>query len=162
MTLPPLTLTGSGLTPASLATVARNGRGVAVAPEAMARVAAGRQIVEQFLAEGKPVYGLTTGLGARVTHSLPRDDLATFSRLTLLGRSNAVGPPLRYPARGKAEEALYMDFRFEESRTNRQLQIVRHVKTDAGKIRKVPVDSVHAVEIHRVLESRVRSTVHRR
>ncbi len=94
MTTELLTLTGSDLTPETIAQVARASRPVALAPEALARMAAGRAVVERHLAEDRPVYGLTTGLGARVTHRLPREALAEFSRLTLLGRANAVGPRL--------------------------------------------------------------------
>ncbi len=94
MTTEPLTLTGSDLTPQAIAQVARQGRPGALAPEALARMAAGRAVVERHLAADRPVYGLTTGLGARVTHRLPREALAEFSRLTLLGRANAVGPRL--------------------------------------------------------------------
>lgn len=90
----PLVLTGTRLTPATVAQVARAARPVALAPEALARMAAGRAVVERHLAEDRPVYGLTTGLGARVGHRLPREALAEFSHLTLLGRANAVGPRL--------------------------------------------------------------------
>src|SRR5207245_518087 len=38
--------------------------------------------------------GLTTGLGARVVEAVPAESLAEFSRLTVLGRANSVGPAL--------------------------------------------------------------------
>jgi histidine ammonia-lyase len=57
-------------------------------------MAAARAVVERHLEQDRPVYGLTTGLGARATHRLPREVLSEFSRLTILGRSNAVGPRL--------------------------------------------------------------------
>jgi histidine ammonia-lyase len=57
-------------------------------------MAAARDIVERYIAEGRPAYGLTTGLGARVVESLPGDALAEFSRHTVLGRANSVGAPL--------------------------------------------------------------------
>ena len=55
---------------------------------------AARAVVERYLAEGLPAYGLTTGLGARVVEPLSQEALAEFSRLTVLGRSHSVGPPL--------------------------------------------------------------------
>ena len=58
------------------------------------RMAAAREVVERYIAEGRPAYGLTTGLGARVVESLPSDALAEFSRHTVLGRANSVGAPL--------------------------------------------------------------------
>jgi histidine ammonia-lyase len=57
-------------------------------------MAAARDVVERYIAEGRPAYGLTTGLGARVVESLPGDALAEFSRHTVLGRANSVGAPL--------------------------------------------------------------------
>src|SRR2546428_1040377 len=57
-------------------------------------MAAAREVVESYLVEGRPAYGLTTGLGARVVESLPTEALAEFSRHTVLGRANSVGPPL--------------------------------------------------------------------
>ena len=94
MVLPALILTGSALTPQAVAAVARQGRKVAIAAEATARLAASRAVVERHLAENLPVYGLTTGLGPRVTHRLSRDEASAFARLTVLGRSVALGPPL--------------------------------------------------------------------
>ena len=55
---------------------------------------AAREVVERYLAEGRPAYGLTTGLGPRVVESIPAATLADFSRLTVLGRAHSVGPPL--------------------------------------------------------------------
>lgn len=89
-----IALTGQGLDAETLASVARDGRPVAIAPEAQQRLVASRAVVERKLDSGEAVYGLTTGLGPRVGHRLERDDLAAFSRRTLLGRANAVGPPL--------------------------------------------------------------------
>jgi len=90
----PLLLTGDDLTAADLAAVARAGRLVTIAPPAMARLAAGRRVVERAIEQDLPVYGLTRGLGPQVTHSLSRDDMAAFSLRTLRGRAHAVGPRL--------------------------------------------------------------------
>ncbi len=57
-------------------------------------MAASREVVEDYVAEGRPAYGLTTGLGARVVDRLPAEALAEFSRHTVLGRANSVGPSL--------------------------------------------------------------------
>ena len=90
----PLSLNGHELTPAAVAEVARAERPVALDPAALARMAEARQVIERALESEAPVYGVTTGLGARVGHRLPRAALAEFSRLTLRGRSHALGPPL--------------------------------------------------------------------
>ncbi len=89
-----IVLSGRGLTPATIVEIARAGRGVALDPAALTRMGEGRQVIEAALDSGAPVYGLTTGLGARATQSLPREVLEEFSRLTLRGRSHALGPPL--------------------------------------------------------------------
>ncbi len=89
-----LLLTGRDLDVAGLAAIARDMRPVALAPEALQRLIAGRAVVENKLAAGEPVYGLTTGLGSRVTHRLDRDDLAAFALRTVRGRANGVGPAL--------------------------------------------------------------------
>jgi histidine ammonia-lyase len=89
-----LILTGNDLTIEDVIAVARHARRVALAPEAIGRMAAGRRVVEDHLAAGKAVYGLTTGLGARVTHRLSEEELADFSTLTIRGRSNSVGDRL--------------------------------------------------------------------
>lgn len=94
MTVEPLLLTGQGLTPEHVAEVARRNRPVALAPEATLRMRRSRAVIDRAIAENRPVYGLTTGLGARVGHRLPPEALAEFSRLTVLGRANAVGPRL--------------------------------------------------------------------
>jgi histidine ammonia-lyase len=91
---PPLPLNGETLGAAELAAVARGGRAVAIAPEAEARLAAGRRVVEAVIARNEPVYGLTRGLGPQVTHALSREDMAAFSLRTLRGRAHAVGPRL--------------------------------------------------------------------
>ena len=78
---PPLPLTGHTLTPAGVADVAHAGRTVTIAPAARARIASARTALERALAEGRLVYGLTTGLGARVG----RPDSAR-------ARPRAVGP----------------------------------------------------------------------
>lgn len=55
---------------------------------------ASRQFVEQAIAQRKPVYGLTTGLGAKVNEFLGEDQLTAFSYQTLWGRAQAMGQPL--------------------------------------------------------------------
>jgi histidine ammonia-lyase len=87
-------LDGRSLTPATVAMVARGKVTVAVAPEAHERVVRDRAVVDDAVARRLPVYGVTTGLGARATFSLPDEELAEFSVRTVRGRANAVGPPL--------------------------------------------------------------------
>ena len=91
---PQLELTGHGLTPATIVSVARDRALVALHPDALARIEAGREVVERYLAEGREAYGLTTGLGARVGVRVSGAALADVSLQTIRGRANAVGPRL--------------------------------------------------------------------
>ncbi len=89
-----LRLDGLGLTAEQVVWVARDRARVELDPAARARMAEARAVVERYLADGRPAYGLTTGLGSRVVESLPGEEQAEFSRLTVLGRAHSVGPPL--------------------------------------------------------------------
>jgi histidine ammonia-lyase len=89
-----LRLDGRGLTAEDVVRVARHGAPVELDPGARERMAAAREVVESYLADGRPAYGLTTGLGARVIEAVPTEALAEWSRNTVLGRANSVGPPL--------------------------------------------------------------------
>ncbi len=90
----PLLLTGEGLSVEDLAAVARARRPVAIGPAGDARLAAARRVVEQALTAGEPVYGLTTGLGARAGERLTDEALRAFSYQTIRGRAQALGAPL--------------------------------------------------------------------
>jgi histidine ammonia-lyase len=61
---PVLALDGSPLSVADVVAVARQGARVTLAPEAVARMAPARAVVERIVAEGASVYGVTTGFGA--------------------------------------------------------------------------------------------------
>ena len=88
----PVRLDGAGLTIAALVRVAQGAPGV-LAPEGLERMHAARAVIDRAVAEGRAVYGVTTGLGARATEVLDRDSLAAFSLQTLRGRAQAIGPP---------------------------------------------------------------------
>ena len=98
MTQDVITLTGFDLTPEDIARVARSDTAVDLSPDAAERLALSRAVVEAHLEENLPVYGLTTGLGPRVTHRLSHEEMVEFSRLTVLARSNALGPALERDA----------------------------------------------------------------
>src|SRR5947209_286845 len=88
----PITLTGATLTLADVLRVARGRPAVTLATDVAVRIAAARAVVEEVLAQGKPVYGLTTGLGANVGVALDHADLLAFQTRILVGRAVAVGP----------------------------------------------------------------------
>ena len=88
-----ITLRGRHLDLATVVQVARQRTQVEVSPEARARVLAARRIVDRLAGEDRPIYGLTTGLGANRDVRLSPADLAQFQRSALQSRSVAVGPP---------------------------------------------------------------------
>lgn len=89
----PITLTGTELTPERLRSIARDGAAVQIAGEAAARITASNQTVLEAARSGTPVYGVTTGLGSRVTERVD-DGGVQFSLRTIRGRATAVGEPL--------------------------------------------------------------------
>ncbi len=91
---PVVRIEGRSLTPAGVVSIACDGARVVIEPRAVARVSAERLVVDDAVARQVPVYGVTTGLGSRVTEALPPEHLADVSIRTLMGRANAVGPPL--------------------------------------------------------------------
>ena len=58
-----LVLNGSNLTLEALHDVACNGRPVEIAPEAYARLAHGRQVMQDLARGGKAIYGFNRGVG---------------------------------------------------------------------------------------------------
>ncbi|HEU0193294.1 MAG TPA: aromatic amino acid lyase, partial [Gaiellales bacterium] len=88
-------LSGRGLTPATLEAIGRDRAPVAVTGEALERIRAAQQAVQRAVAEERPVYGVTTGLGHGVTTRLdPRRADDDPALRTLRGRAVCVGEPL--------------------------------------------------------------------
>jgi histidine ammonia-lyase len=79
---------------AELVAVARHGARVKLAPKLIAKLGIARGAIEQALARGEKVYGLTTALGAAVDTALDATDLADFQRRTLRARMVGVGDAL--------------------------------------------------------------------
>ncbi|MGE0241460.1 MAG: aromatic amino acid lyase [Parvibaculaceae bacterium] len=92
----PVILDGRSLTPDSVEKVAA-GEKVEIAAAARPLLDKGRRIVERHLADGIPVYGLNTGLGARAGEMLPPGALAEFSLRMVRGRAQGLGAPLTAP-----------------------------------------------------------------
>ncbi len=81
-------LEGPGVTIADVVAVARRGERVHLSDAALERMAVSRRIVER-LAEGDPVYGVSTGFGALATTTIPPDRRETLQRAMI--RSHAAG-----------------------------------------------------------------------
>ena len=89
-----LLLDGEGLTVETLDRAARENWQLNLDADGLRRMARTHALVQRAIAEKTPVYGVTTGLGARATEALDEDTLSQFSLQTLRGRAHAIGPPL--------------------------------------------------------------------
>jgi histidine ammonia-lyase len=85
----PLPLNGQPLTLSEIESVAAERRTVALASEALARVAQSRQVIESILETRQTVYGVNTGFGKLADVRIPADRLAQLQ--TNLVRSHACG-----------------------------------------------------------------------
>lgn len=86
-------LTGRDLTIEALNAIV-SGAPVRLAPEGLSRMATARAVIDEAVATGRPVYGVTTGLGPRVVEALPREELEAFALTTVRGRAHSVGDDL--------------------------------------------------------------------
>ena len=84
-------LEGPGVTVPDVVGVARRGQGVRLTEGALERMRAARSIVEQ-LAEGDPVYGITTGFGALATTTIPAERRADLQRSLIRSHAAGMGP----------------------------------------------------------------------
>jgi histidine ammonia-lyase len=86
-----ISLNGSDLTVTQVVAVARLGEPVALAPEAIAAMRRSRAVVQDVLATGEPVYGLTTGVGERKAHLLDPAERLRFNQRLVLNHRIAQG-----------------------------------------------------------------------
>src|SRR6476619_953386 len=86
-----ITLNGRDLTVTQVVAAARHGETVALAPEALADMRRSRAIVQDVLAGGEPVYGLTTGVGERKTYLLDPAERQRFNHRLVLNHRIAQG-----------------------------------------------------------------------
>jgi histidine ammonia-lyase len=89
-----VTLGAAPLTLEALEAVARRGAKLAIHPDVMARVQRSRALVERWVAEGRPVYGITTGFGALCEVVIPPADTRTLQENILMSHAAGVGDPL--------------------------------------------------------------------
>ncbi len=73
--------------------VAREGLRVSLSPEAEGRMARNRAYVERLIAEGRTVYGVTTGFGRFATTRIPAPQVRELQRNLLLSHAIGVGAP---------------------------------------------------------------------
>ncbi|MYC85212.1 MAG: histidine ammonia-lyase [Acidimicrobiia bacterium] len=86
-------LEGLGVTVPDVVGVARRGEKVRITDGALERMRAAWSIVEE-LAEGDPVYGITTGFGALATTTIPTGRRADLQRSLIRSHAAGMGPPV--------------------------------------------------------------------
>jgi histidine ammonia-lyase len=84
-------LNGSDLTVTQVLAAARNGETVAITPDAIEAMSQARQVVQEVLAKGEPVYGLTTGVAERKSFLLDPAERRTFNHRLVLNHRMAQG-----------------------------------------------------------------------
>ncbi|MCC7354055.1 MAG: histidine ammonia-lyase [Anaerolineae bacterium] len=92
-----VTVDGEHLTIEDVVQVARAAPGtirLALAHEARQKVDRARAAVEDFVARGQVVYGITTGFGAFKDRIIPRDELRQLQRNIVMSHAVGMGEPL--------------------------------------------------------------------
>jgi histidine ammonia-lyase len=87
-------LTGSDLTLAEVVAVARGGSRVSLAPAAIERMEASRRVVEELVAGGRTVYGVTTGFGDLASETIDPAQTNELQRNLVRSHAAGVGEPL--------------------------------------------------------------------
>ncbi|WP_206514610.1 histidine ammonia-lyase [Brevibacillus marinus] len=77
-----------------LVAVARGRAEVKLSPQGAEKIARCRRLVERFVAEGRIVYGVTTGLGELCKVRLSAEEASLLSRRVLMSHACGVGEPL--------------------------------------------------------------------
>jgi histidine ammonia-lyase len=93
-TMTTLLLTGAPLSISDVVAVARAGRRVALAPQAIERIERARALVETIVAERQVCYGVTTGFGALSKVNIPTERLGELQHNLVRSHAAGVGAPL--------------------------------------------------------------------
>jgi histidine ammonia-lyase len=95
----PLLLDGRSLTLEDVASVARpGGRPVSLSAPARASVGASRAFIEEKVASGERVYGVTTGFGRLADVVIPPEDRTALQHNLIRSHAAGMGDPLDAPA----------------------------------------------------------------
>ena len=86
-------VSGKDLTVSDVVAVARNRVRVSLDPSALANAERSRQFVEQAIADGKIIYGITTGFGKFKSVVIPREKTKQLQQNLLRSHAVGVGAP---------------------------------------------------------------------
>ncbi|PZO81939.1 MAG: histidine ammonia-lyase [Mesorhizobium amorphae] len=94
MTAEPFAIEGAAVTIEDVLAAGRRARPLTIGGGVRTRLEAARGVVERYLDQGIPAYGLNTGLGGNVGHRLGQAEAASFQERLVLGRMAGIGPHL--------------------------------------------------------------------
>ena len=80
------------LSEADVVAVARDGVGVTLASDAVAAIAAARQVVDRLAGDEEPHYGISTGFGALATKHIPTEQRALLQQSLIRSHAAGSGP----------------------------------------------------------------------
>jgi histidine ammonia-lyase len=89
-----ITINRQPLTIDEVVAVARGGSQVELGKDSIAAMERSRTVVEDLVAEGRVVYGITTGFGKFADRTIPRDSLEQLQHNLIRSHSVGVGDPL--------------------------------------------------------------------
>jgi histidine ammonia-lyase len=89
-----VTLDGRSLTLDEVVRVARESERVELADQALDRMRLTRRVLEQAAADGRRIYGYSTGVGAMKRVGLGDQDVHRFNRMMILNTCVGQGPPV--------------------------------------------------------------------
>jgi len=89
-----ITLNGQALSIAEVVAVARHGAQVTPGSRSLQRIRAARAVIDTIAAEGRKVYGVTTGFGHLSSVRIPQEQLVDLQHNLLRSHAAGVGEPL--------------------------------------------------------------------
>jgi histidine ammonia-lyase len=84
-------LNGDHLTITDIVDIAEGRATIAVSAEGMERIRAGRSVVDHYIENGLPAYGITTMYGADFQTTLPPEAMRRFGRINIIQEATRVG-----------------------------------------------------------------------
>ncbi|HUY25474.1 MAG TPA: aromatic amino acid lyase, partial [Candidatus Saccharimonadales bacterium] len=92
--VPRVVVGSTGLSPADVVGVAREGAPVEISPQAMSAMAAARELVELAGDSPKAVYGVSTGFGLLATTRIDLDRRSDLQHALIRSHAAGMGPPV--------------------------------------------------------------------